>query len=415
VKHKLAELLIIGLAIALPVAVSTYIHHPDAYVPMYGLKYSDIVYGLYYPIFNPSENRVLDRWFNLSDFNRFKYGGLSCPIPYVHYKFEYPPIVGVLWYISTCTGFSLSKSLDEAVRIHYLVQAITLSAFHALLILSLYALIRSRSNGGASRLLLFLLPSTLIYLIYNWDVIAAAFAVIGILCALKSRWFYSGLFQGLSISSKFLTLGVSYYYVVKLVTLHERRDLLKFIVGLFIGAAVPMITLLLVSPVGFNKLISHHAGWYCENCIYLLIVRDIWSDLHRRLFFSIAALLALAYPLLANPWRGIEFDVESKYLFAGVSSLILFNYVFSPQMLLLITPLAILALDERQLLVYAMVDVFNALIILTFFEFEKPHEFGSVPQYMASARNLLLLIIFISVVVSIMRRKLESLERGDKS
>jgi len=168
----------------------------------------------------------------------------------------------------------------------------------------------------------------------------------------------------------------------------------------------------LLSPTGFTAFINHHLSWYCENCIYLPLIRDIWSDLHRRLYFAIAATFAIAFPLLIPPWRSMKTETEWKYLFAAITTLVLFNHVFSPQMILLISPFAALALNPGVYLVYGLCDTANALIILTFFQYSKPQEFGSIPQYMATMRNLILLILFFYVAGSIVKERVENTSVG---
>jgi len=110
---------------------------------------------------------------------------------------------------------------------------------------------------------------------------------------------------------------------------------------------------------------------------------------------------------LAKPWSGISTRDEYKYLFVATTSLVLFNYVFSPQMLLLITPFAVLALNSTKLALYGVADVFNALIIVTYFQNPVPWEYGSTTQNMALVRNLALLALFIVNTILILRARYE--------
>ncbi|MEM2511816.1 MAG: hypothetical protein QXX61_01640, partial [Ignisphaera sp.] len=92
-------------------ATSFYLHMPEkpALLSNPGFSYSDIVYGLYNPIFLNivSSNGLInnaaisEKWFNKEVALKLVRSRL-CPIPYKDYKFEYPPIVAVFWYASTC-------------------------------------------------------------------------------------------------------------------------------------------------------------------------------------------------------------------------------------------------------------------------------------------------------------------------
>ena len=68
---------------------------------------------------------------------------------------------------------------------------------------------------------------------------------------------------------------------------------MKYIIGFVSTGVLPFIILYIIAPRGFLDFINHHASWYCENCLYLPIINDIWSPLHRILYFSIAGFLVL--------------------------------------------------------------------------------------------------------------------------
>lgn len=400
---------VVVLLLFIPLAVSIYIHAPGIKLPVdnFGFKYTDIIHGVFNNIYTKPE-----RWFNSRLYSDFKNGLYKCPIPYIDYKFEYPPLIGVLWYLSTCTGFTVTSDLESASVVHYYFQSAIISVFYILLVITLYSLIAQYDRDWI-RLVILLLPSWFIYTVYNWDVVAVSLALLGVLFANKKKSFLAGVFHGLSVSSKLLTLGIVYYYGVKyLLVEREKRLFRKYVFGFLITGLIPFITMYLLSPTGFTAFINHHLSWYCENCIYLPLIRDIWSDLHRRLYFAIAATFAIAFPLLIPPWRSMKTETEWKYLFAAITTLVLFNHVFSPQMILLISPFAALALNPGVYLVYGLCDTANALIILTFFQYSKPQEFGSIPQYMATMRNLILLILFFYIVGSIVKERVENTSVG---
>ncbi|MEM4868908.1 MAG: hypothetical protein QW081_00670 [Desulfurococcaceae archaeon] len=400
---------------------SAYMHDPSTPVLLgnWGLKYSDVVYGVFYPIYERSE-----RWFKPEDFYafRFNYMSAECPKPYVNYRFEYPPVIGALWYASTCIGFHTARLslreanykefLDYTARVHYYVQAAFIGIFYFTLIHYLSRLVPSRR-----RLLLFLvLPSLAMYLVYNWDVIASCFAVIGLYEYLRKRYFRSGLFMGLSIATKVLTIGLATWLFVELLLEDDRRSTTRYILGAGLVLAVFFAPLALFAQEGLIAFIQHHATWYCENCFTMVFVRDIHSEQHK---YAYLGFLLLTWLFLLQTRVRATREAEKLYWVLSLYSLIVFNYVFSPQMMLMLSPVSVLVLDAVLLKLYAIADVFNAAIIALFFldsEVRRllglqpkfnPWTLDSPVQWFAMARNIALVLIMIYLGLTIVLRHVE--------
>lgn len=406
---------IAGLAIIV-LLISAYIHAPNTPIPfsLFGLKYTDLVHGVFNPRFHST-----DAWLDTSPLRSLASLEYACPLPYVHYKFEYPPLVGALWALSTCGGLKLAMSwgppnylelVKSAALAHYLIQVLYLSAFFILTILVL-----RRLGASRERVMLWIaLPSTILYLIYNWDIIASSLALLGLYAFYKRRFFASGLLMGLSVSAKLLTIGLASWLALELYVRGLRKWGNRYLVGLALTAALPTIALFAVSPLGFAEYVSHHAGWYCENCLYMLLIRDIWSPLHRYLYASLLALMGLALLICRLRARDIRL---SDYLVPALYAPVILNYVFSPQMALLLSPFSIYLLRRKALLAaYVVADTMNALIIVVFFEDERirkllglpggfnPWTLDSPVQWIAAIRNILLLAIMAYFMLSLLRK-----------
>jgi len=298
-ERNIVKTLVIVLILFLPPLISIYLHDPDTVLLFhnYGLKYTDIVHGLSAQIFTSSK-----RWFNNTAYEEFARGVYKCPLPYIDYKFKYPPLVGLIWYFSTCIAFNYAEDLKSAIRVHYYVQSAITTVFYTIIITALTTLLEDVKPDQRSLLgiLIYLLPSTIIFFNYNWDIVAAALVVTGVLCTIKKRYFQAGLLQGLSVSAKILTVGVVFYYIIKLRLVEgEKKALLKYVTGFSASGVAPFVALAVISPRGFTEFLSHHAGWYCENCLYLPIVRDIYSELHKLLFYFTTTLIACGFVLLS--------------------------------------------------------------------------------------------------------------------
>ncbi len=369
---------------------STYIHLPSTPIPLgnWGLKYSDIVYGVFYPRFlkvGSSDDRY---WYSHISPGDLIGGGRPCPAPYVDYFFEYPPVVGALWYVSTCVALTLSSRgswagylefISAVAELHFLVNAVVMVASTALTSLLVYrALEGSPGLKRFDRALLYLiLPSVLLYTTYNWDSLCSLLALSALLVLTRreSRWRFlvAGALLGLSIATKLLTASIALvilFYLVKLGLRHSsyRRGYIRLLAGLLTAGGLPYLVLLIVSPRAFIDFLTYHSTWYCENCIYSIVVQDIFSPLHR--FIATGAVLTFTVvTALAALHKGFEEVPERVYEAAlcAVGGVVLLNYVSTPQMFLLITPLALVALNGIDLVLYIVSDTLNALIMVSFF------------------------------------------------
>uniref|UniRef100_A0A7J2U734 DUF2029 domain-containing protein n=1 Tax=Ignisphaera aggregans TaxID=334771 RepID=A0A7J2U734_9CREN len=426
--------------------LSTYIHipyPPNRQPPLnnFGLLYSDIIHGVFVPRFLDvvssygflDSNKVSEYWYNAQVVEELVYGRsanyLQCPVPYRDYKFEYPPLVAAAWYMSTCVAYLYTyrfiktpsnpleyRSIVEnyVIPIHFSIQVGMLLIFCILTLIYLYKLLKQEND--ASRLLLFLiLPSTVIYITYNWDIIAAAFTLMSLHSLTKNRYASAGVFLGLATATKvlpiFIAIPLLYEFIQRMYkTLEFRESAKRYGIGLLTSIAIPYTIPAILYQKGFSNFLNHHLTWYCENCLYLPFIQDIWSPIHRILFFSIATIMMLT--ILAVEVNDNRRLYEVSFL--ALSTSMLFNYVFSPQMMVMLSPLALLALSQNLLKYYVVADAANALIISIFFkdaeirsyiaryinlhvEFS-PWSIESPVQWAAFTRNMILLIIFLSLL-----------------
>ncbi len=423
---------IVLLAVAL--ASSFLLHmNSDVYSTIFGGKkpyeniYTDIVDGIYNPLFRNtgvcdkarSGSKDLDRWFKRELLLKYCNGEDVYPLPYRDYKFEYPPITGFTWILSTYTVFSLGRlwvggnPLQTMVgeTIHYIIQSIVLSIAAIWVFIEYYRLLnRLDTNHKYLKLLILpILPSFIVYSIYNWDLLATAFALSSLRLLVDKRYLSSGLMIGLSVSAKLLPVSIALVVGYELYSSHIYNRLYRYVAGFTLGVSPYAIFMLF--PNGFIEFLKHHAGWYCENCIYMYLLGDIWSPYHRILaLMSIAIALTIIAVL---PWRSSEPRYVVSKACLAVSFTILLNYVFSPQMILLIAPFILLVIASlKELVTYIIADLCNALIMIYWFkemELRKTLSFLGIPlkyspwtpdspiQLIAFTRNILILVILLSV------------------
>ncbi len=419
-------LLLLAVLIA---ALSTYIHHPETPAPLgnLGLKYSDIVYGLFYPTFSLQKDS--EEYFNSNVFTELIKGRKSCPTPYVDYHFEYPPLVAISWFFSTCVAIQLTlpeeygpneyfKLLSSMAVKHYSVYAV----IHTLSLLALtYSASKVAESRGLSRwrVALFLIaPSTTVYLMHNWDVLASALTVASLLFFTSGRLKTSGVLLALATLSKVFpaTAGLVLGAVLLARGWREKdfRGFLEFFTPFTAILTASLTTFYLLAPKGFTKMLEHHRGWYCENCLTMLLVPDIWSDTHKILSTLLVLGLLTAVTIVAIRSRGLDV-VTATYLALAVP--VALNYVTTPQMMLMLTPLAALALSRKVLATHLVSDSLNALIMPMFYydlglrsalnNFlhlnlpleHNPYVITSPVQWVAQARNIVLVATITYLIV----------------
>ncbi len=418
-------------------AITVYMHYPKSPIIYgnFGFKYSDIVYGVFYSRFSPNlyekPSELLDIWYREEGYISLVNGSKFCPAPYVDYKFEYPPVIGLVWYLSTCIAITVvlpdeydismyKKLFTDLTSVHFLANSIITLAFFILCILIVERFLAEEGMHSQRILLMVFAPSIIMYSVYNWDMITSSLMITGLYFLMKERPGAGGVLMGLAVASKILPALPLLLLMLMLLrgvrTKVVKRDVaIKFILTALITSILPFLILYALSPRGFLDFIGHHSSWYCENCIYLVLDNNVFSEIHRILAAASLSLFLLVSAKLISNIRSIDNQTIVSITFLGITASTVLNYVFSPQMMLLILPLAVIVLPRRSLLLYTIADIADAFIMITFFkdletrsflhhtlglpvevEFN-PWSFPSMTQFMSLVRNLLLLFLLITM------------------
>lgn len=394
----------------------------------FGFKYNDIIYGVLNPRFQPGYRGVRDYWYRYEVYEALLRGERRNPIPYVDYFLEYPPFVGLIYYVSTYIGLesigdcSLTTCYNEFVKVNYYVHSFILILFHVLTSIIIAYMLKSLNLNPVLTLLYVYSPSTFIYLIYNWDIVCVFFVSLGLYLFIKRKHVLSALSFSASILTKIIpVLFVALILLVNAISYFKKRIpreqfleiTVKFVLVTVLTVLLPYLTLLIVNPRSVIDFIQHLRYWYCENCIYQLFERNIFSETNRVLsVFSIT----LGLLIIGSINFGKAFNdplLIIKKCFQIHAWYVVFGYVSSPQMFLLISPLSTLVLKRSEKKLFIKADVLNAMGILFFFKdhelrvclrnlgFDVKVEFNpwtlpSLAQIVWVTRSLILLIILLT-------------------
>ena len=285
-------------------------------------------------------------------------------IPYIHYKFEYPPIVGFTWLITTSISNILSKNDNERVLSNYLFQSLII-LYAALVLVIDTCSIAKKLGLKWQALYLIAMPSVILFATYNWDLIAITFAIRALFYLLvKEDSFKGGIFTGLAFATKIIPGVIIIPILLELYFIKRFKDGTEFLSGAIIGGLIPYMLVFALSPRGFYEFITHHASWYLENSWYVMFTDNIWSEGLRSLSQALVALSVFIFSFL--PIRG---NYENRILVKSwlvTAGFILFNYVYTPQMNLMLLPYLALLTPSEPLIICSF-DFFNGLIILLWF------------------------------------------------
>jgi len=285
-------------------------------------------------------------------------------IPYFQFFFEYPPLSGCILYLSRIIGGNLNG--------YYTTFGVMSMA--AVLVMAWSCWRVARALGSRLNPLYFFLPSMIVYGIYNFDLFNALFIILSVQFFLEGRKGASAAALGLSIATK-LVGGV--LLPIYLLELKGRKPRLRYLLVTAAVVAVFYLPIVLLNLKDLYQFYTYLRGWGLEDAWYIWIFQNPFSTYAKYFGLAVTVVLLLRVYTLKVPLV--------PRIFLGLAAYLLGAYIYSPQYNLMLIPLVIvLALDDPSL--YAW-EVFNALIILTWFLVGDPTLAWTMPQTMALLRT----------------------------
>ena len=352
---------IVIMSTGLSFILSYLLHHPK----IEGNIYSDIVSFWYRPLVR------------------------DVKIPYVQEGFEYPPMAGLITYISSLTGGG------ELIP-YYNTFSIILFLFYMLLVLTVFKIMMEK-NTPTYYLFIFLIfaPSMIFYLNYNFDVVFTSFTILSLMFFEKREYRLSAVLFSVAMLTKLVNIVL---LPMLLLYLKDRRDRLSYLFYALLPFAAVNIVLQMINPVFFKDTYFYHAEWGLENAwfVYLFPSRESWDT--AKLFSATLMIYGLLKIYLSNVGNLYE------KAFMLLSIFLLTNYVFTPQMVIIILPF--LAIMGWMFLPFYVMELSNIGIILTWFMEEDPLMPGTLPQNLALLRAAALLCILIEAYLRTSGKKI---------
>ena len=306
----------------------------------------------------------------------------SGSLPYVgtspgcDFAFEYPTLSGMILYFVRAVGPDLQTFYEAFLVLSMVAGAVAVWGCWSL----------AKRDGGKLNPLFFVMPSFLVYGVYNFDIFHLLFVILGLVSFVKGGKWLSAAFLGLAVSTKLTSVVL---IPVFLMEMKGNRDRLGYL-GVF-AAVVAAVNL----PVALLNLSNFLQGYQfvgsygLEDSWYVWIFQNPATWTYAKYFgIGVSGLLLLrVYTLKASL-------IAKSFL--AIAAYLLGTYIYTPQFNILVIPL-IAVMDLQHPAIYPW-DGFNALIILTWFiPLSQPTLAGSWPQFFALLRAACLAILCVSV------------------
>lgn len=295
---------------------------------------------------------------------------------------EYPPFSGAVLYAARIIGGIIS-GVSGGLYGGYYVAFCALSLAAAVGVA--WSTWRLAGDLGVNvNPLYFLLPSMIIYGVYNFDLFNALFIVLSLQLFVERQRGWSAAFLGLALATKFVAGVLLPVFLLELVGWEDRA---RYVAVSAIVAGAFFLPILIFNPGYISQFLSFYSSWGLEDAWYIWIFVNQFSSAAKVFGLVLLLLLLLRVYTLKMPLVQRSFLALSAYLLA--------TYIYAPQFNVMLVPLvAVLAISSPAL--YSM-EVFNALIILTWFTVPDPTHSGTLPQLMALLRSASLGLLSLSV------------------
>ena len=319
-------------------------------------------------------------------------------IPYLQFMFEYPVIVGALVYLASSIRYFVAD-FSTAMTSYVLLMDFVLYFFTIGTVVALYKIVK-RVKGRVSRMwkCFLIVPSFVMFVAYNWDIIAIFFSTLAIYFFLKRERYKADVSIGLGVAAKLYPCMLIPVFMLEERSWRERLKRLVIPGAVFFLLNSPFLTLNF--PQWFET-ITYHAGWGLEDSWLIFFFDQMDPNAH---YVALAILLYLVYKGLLESTKRAFPSAEGRIItraFLMNIAWLFGNYVVTPQMALILLPFFVLTPSIPLIVIFAA-EIFNALIIVLWFtpqfNFGNPLIAASPVQWFAAARQFIWLGIFIYLI-----------------
>jgi uncharacterized membrane protein len=319
-------------------------------------------------------------------------------IPYYQFTFEYPVLVGLIVYFASSIR-QYTPDFSTALNYYVLATDAILYLFTIGTIVLVYRMTdRLGVDKGRIWKAFLIVPSFLMFTVYNWDMIAIFFATLSIYWYLKGDKTKSALSLGLGISAKLYPCMLIPVYMLEESNWKGRLRALLAPLAVFAMLNLPFV---LANFSGWFETWKYHAAWGIEDSWLTFLFNQMDPNAH---YLGLAVLLYLVYKGVTGTLRRQYSDRAMRVIersFLMNVAWLFGSYVVTPQMALMLLPFYVL-LPTISLPIIYLAEIMNALVIALWFSspltLGSPLAPASPVQWFATGRQLIWLGLFVKIL-----------------
>jgi uncharacterized membrane protein len=256
-------------------------------------------------------------------------------------------------------------------------------------------------------------PAVIMSLFMNWDMWAVLPSLIAIYYFDKGKYVWSAIFLSVAISAKFYPIVMLLPICILLIKSRKFIELRKFLIAATVTYLFIQLPIMISNFSGwsyfykgsFNRGVGYGSIWEVFEILGLKL-----NNVNYYYFLSTFVTFILISIFF---WRSKNFSNLHEVVFLSVFAFAAFNKVYSPQFVLWLTPLAVLALkNKKQLSFFAVWQLLEAVYHLALWRYFYQLGGGQVlfavsPEYyaMISALRFLTLVAFALSLVLFSRNE----------
>lgn len=285
----------------------------------------------------------MDVYYAYNDINIFKDFSES-GIPYIDKETEYPVITGLFIY--------LTDMISETKELFFIVNFILLTIFAVITSVILYKMTNERRRVI---FLFILMPSFILFTVYNWDMIGIMLMTFSFYFIQKKKDTQAIVFLSLAVSTKF-------FPVIFLIPFLLKKDKTKALKNL----SFFVITFL---AVNLYFMVNNFSRWFYTYSFHInraANIDSIWGLISKVLPSEVlyinlisAGLFIFFYFFIIYRKRDLGFFQLSFLLFL---IFLIFNKIFSPQYLLWLLPFFVILFKSPNKKFY-LLEFSNAVVL----------------------------------------------------
>ncbi len=266
-------------------------------------------------------------------------------VPYTGHKVEYPVLIGAAMQVAAW----LVRNVNPVTRGREFFD-VTVVLLAVCAVAGVLATARAAGPGArAQALMVALSPALILSAFINWDLIAFALTALGIAAWAARRGGWAGVLLGLGVAAKFYPLVVFGPLLLLCLRTGQLRQFARTLAAAVVAWLVVDLPVMIVAPSGwawfyvFSKERGADWGsiWYLFEYFNLPVLGDARLSVLNLMStaFFILACAAITLLALAAPRR----PRLPQLCFLVLAAFLMTNKVWSPQYVIWLVPLAVLA------------------------------------------------------------------------